>query len=200
MGTMPRAPVRPADALFAPVQQRVLGLLFTQPERRFRTGEIIELAAGGTGATHRFLARLEAAGIVVVTRSGNQKLYQANSRSPIFQEIKGLIQKTTGLVGPIRDALAQLQGVQAAFVFGSVAKGIETATSDIDVMVISDSVTHADLYEALHPLESMLGRRIQPTVTTPVAWRAALKDPRSFESRVCSGPRLDVLGSPDDVS
>src|SRR5437773_947946 len=85
-----------ADALLTGVQQRVLGLLFGQAERRFQSAELIRLAKGGTGAVHRQPARLEAAGLVTVTRSGNQKHYQANRESPIFAELEGLIVKTVG--------------------------------------------------------------------------------------------------------
>jgi hypothetical protein len=73
-----------AGALFTPVQQRVLGLLFGQPQRRFQSAELIRLAGSGTGAAHRQLQRLAATGLVLVTREGNQKYYQANQDSPVY--------------------------------------------------------------------------------------------------------------------
>jgi hypothetical protein len=85
-----------ADVLFTPVQQRVLGLLFGQPERRFQSAEVIRLAGSGTGAAHRLLTRLAAAGLVTTERVGNQKHYQANAGSPVFAELIGLIRKTAG--------------------------------------------------------------------------------------------------------
>jgi DNA-binding MarR family transcriptional regulator len=94
-----------ADALFTPVQQRVLGLLFGQPERRFQSAEIIRLAKSGTGAVHRQLQRLAQAGLVTVTPSGNQKHYQARRDTPVFDELHGLIVKTVGIVEPLRVAL-----------------------------------------------------------------------------------------------
>ena len=81
--------------LFTPVQQRVLGLLFGQPERRFQSSELIRLAASGTGAAHRLLTRLADSGLVNVERVGNQKHYQANRTSPIFAELHGLIAKSS---------------------------------------------------------------------------------------------------------
>jgi hypothetical protein len=82
-----------ADALFTPVQQRVLGLLFGQPSRRFQSAELIQLAESGTGAEHRQLQCLADSGLVTATRVGNQKHYQANPESPIFAELRGLIVK-----------------------------------------------------------------------------------------------------------
>src|SRR5687768_2260734 len=87
---------RLADVLFTPVQQRVLGLLFGQPERRFQSAELIRLVGAGTGVAHRMLTRLEATGLVTAQRVGNQKHYQANSNSPLFAELTGLVRKTVG--------------------------------------------------------------------------------------------------------
>src|SRR4030081_2360439 len=86
-----------ASALFTPVQQRVLALLFGQPDRRFQSAELIRLAAGGTGAVHRQLQRLSDAGLVTVTRDGNQKYYAATADAPVFAELRGLIVKTVGI-------------------------------------------------------------------------------------------------------
>ena len=94
-----------AEALFSPVQMKVLGLLFGQPERVFQSAELIRLADSGTGAVHRQLRRLEDAGWVSISRVGNQKHYQANQACPAFHELRGLIVKTVGLVEPLRKAL-----------------------------------------------------------------------------------------------
>ncbi|MEO7972337.1 MAG: winged helix-turn-helix domain-containing protein, partial [Thermoanaerobaculia bacterium] len=117
-----------AGALFTPVQQRVLGLLFGQPERRFQSAEIIRLAAGGTGAAHRQLLKLEKVGLVTARREGSQKYYQANPKSPIYSELHGLIVKTVGLAEPLRAALAPFaKQIELAFVFGSIAKRTDRA-------------------------------------------------------------------------
>lgn len=190
-----------AGALLTTVQQRVLGLLYGQPDRRFQSGELIRLAASGTGAVHRQLGRLAAAGLVKVTSIGNQKHYQANPASPIFNELHGLIAKTVGLVEPLRRALAPLNDqIETAFVFGSVAKGADRGASDIDLMVLSESLDHAALYEALQVAEHELARPVNPTVFTPSAWRAKRAVPDSFAERVAAGPHLLVMGSEDDLA
>lgn len=94
MGTKTTPSPGLAAALFSPVQRRVLGLLYGQPQRRFQSAELIRLAESGTGAAHRLLTRLAQAGLVTVTRSGNQKHYQANPESPIYQELVGILRKT----------------------------------------------------------------------------------------------------------
>ena len=187
-----------ADALFTPVQQRVLGLLFGQPERRYQSAELIRLARGGVGAVHRQLARLASSGLLSVTRTGNQKHYQANRDSPLFEELHGLILKTVGLAEPLRRALAPLaKAIRAAFVYGSVAKGTDKAGSDIDLVVISDTLAYPDVFEAVQTAETTLGRPVNPTVMTAAAWRVKRARNDSFVARLATRPRISVVGSDD---
>jgi len=190
-----------AGALFTPVQQRVLGLLYGQPERRFGSAELIRLAGSGTGAVHRQLQRLAAAGLVTVTRVGNQKHYQANPESPVFAELHGLMVRTVGLLGPLRSALEPLADrIQAAFVFGSIAKGSEGAGSDVDLLVVSDEVAYPDLYAALEDAEAALARTVNPTLMKRAEWRRKRAGRDSFAARIAVQPRLFVIGSDDDLS
>lgn len=203
-GHSPNTPLTPAtlaDALFTPVQQRVLGWLFGQPERRFQSGELIRLANSGTGAVHRLLTRLAQTGLVTVARVGNQKHYQANPASPVFAELAGLIRKSVGLAFPLQEALAPLSDkIAVAFLYGSVARGKEGAASDIDLMVIAQALDYAALYEALQTAETALGRRVNPTLMTRTEWRRKRRDADSFAARIASQPRLFLIGSDDDVA
>ena len=196
---MPRTPTSAvASALFTPVQQRVLGLLFGQPERRFQSAELIRLAGSGTGAVHRQLQRLEKAGLVAVSREGNQKYYAARTDAPVFPELRGLVVKTVGIVEPIRAALAPVADeIDLAFVFGSVAKGSERAGSDIDLLVVTNKLAYADVYAALAAAEQTLGRVINPTVFTRAEWKKKRTRRDSFASRITAQSRLFVIGSDD---
>lgn len=201
MGTKSIAPSGLADALFSPVQQRVLGLLFGQPARRFQSAELIRLAESGTGAVHRQLERLEASGLATVTRLGNQKYYQANADSPVFKELRGLVVKTVGVLEPLQRALRPLSdNIHAAFVYGSVAAGTDKAGSDIDLMVISDTLGHGELFEALAPAERRLARAINPTLLTTAQYRSKRTQKDSFAGRVGRGPRVFVMGGDSDDS
>lgn len=189
-----------ADALFSTTQQRVLAYLFGQPERSFFATELISLTGGGSGAVQRELARLEQSGLVMVTRMGTQKHYQANPKSPIFAELCAIAQKTVGLAEPLREALAPLaKRIKAAFVFGSVAKRTDTAASDIDVLVLSDSVDYVDVFAALQTAETKLGRTINPTVYNPADWRKQRKSGNAFVVKVAAQPKLFLIGTEDDL-
>jgi len=187
-----------ASALFTSVQQRVLGLLFGQPERRFRSAELIRLAEGGTGAVHRQLQRLEKAGLVAVSREGNQKYYAAEKSAPVFPELHGLIVKTVGLIEPLRTALSPIAAdIDLAFVFGSIAKGGERSGSDIDLLVVTDKLAYGDVYAALAEAEQTLGRTVNPTVFTRSEWKRKRSRHDSFAARIAGQPRLFVIGSDD---
>lgn len=67
--------------LFTPVQQRILGLLFGQPNRRFQSGELIRLAASGTGAVHRLLTKLANSGLITVERIGTRNTIRPTLRA-----------------------------------------------------------------------------------------------------------------------
>ncbi len=86
-------PLAPSEALFTKTQRRILGLLFGSPDRTHYGNEIVRSAGVGIGAAMRELGRLQAAGLVVVARIGNQKHFQANRRSPIFEELASLARK-----------------------------------------------------------------------------------------------------------
>ena len=194
------APTALAEVLFTPVQQRVLGLLFGQPERRYQSAELIRLADSGTGSVHRQLTRLAQAGLVTAETVGNQKFYQANPDSPVFTELVGLVRKTVGLVAPIQSALAPLAGeIAAAFVYGSVAKGNDHAASDIDLMVLAQGLDYPRLYAALQPAEAALARTLSPSLMTPDEWRRKRAQDDSFAARLAAQPKLFVIGSDDDL-
>ena len=202
MGTKARAEPSAslADALFSTTQQRVLGLLFGQPERSFYASELIALAAGGSGAVQRELARLEQSGLVVAHRVGTQKHYQANPKSPLFAELTSIARKTVGLAGPLRDALAPLASrVAAAFVYGSVAKKRDTAGSDIDLLVVSDGLGYADVYRAVEPLVAKLGRAVNPTVYSRRELGRRRKAGNAFVKRVFEQPKVWIIGSEGDL-
>ena len=189
-----------ADVLFTPVRQRVLALLFGQPERDYQSGELIRLAHSGTGAVHRLLTRMAAAELVTVKMVGNQKYYRANADSPVFHELAGLVRKTVGLLDPLRNALEPLrEHMVAAFVYGSIAKGTEGAGSDIDLMVIADDLDYAALFAALPVAEAALARTVNPNVMTGPEWRRKRTEPDSFAARIATQPMMFVVGDEDDL-
>lgn len=187
-----------ADALFTSTQQRVLALLFGQPNRSFFVTELMFLADSGRGAVQRELAKLAKSGLVTAFRVGNQKHYQANHDSPLFEELYSIIEKTIGLQESIRAALEPLaEKISLALIYGSVAKRSDTAASDIDLLLVSDALILEEVYAALAPVEELLDRRVNPTLLTSKEFRRRRTSKSGFLSRVLGGPTITLIGSVD---
>jgi predicted nucleotidyltransferase len=189
-----------SEALFSKVQQRVLGLLFVNPDRSYYTNEIVRFVNSGIGVVQRELEKLAASGLVTVKKIGNQKHYQANRETPIFEELRGIMLKTVGLADQLRLALSPLSDrIQTAFIYGSIAKGSDTAHSDVDVLIIGKNLAYADVYGALGPVEAILGRPVNPSIYSMDELRRKLTDDNAFVSRVLEQPKIFLLGSDDDL-
>ena len=198
--TSVRAHIGLADALFSATQQRVLALLFGQPERSFFINELIGLVGAGSGAVQREVRRLVDSGLVTVTRLGSQKHCQANPEAPIFEELCGIVTKTLGPAVVLRAALLPLGvAVRLALVYGSVAKGSDTAYSDIDLLLVSDELTLEQVYEVMTPVEQQLGRRISPTVYSVGEFRKRRANGNPFLTKVLAGETIRLKEDDDGL-
>jgi len=183
------------DVLFTKTQQRVLGLLFGKPDHTYYLNEIVRLAAVGKGSVNRELRKLCEAGLLTVSRKGNQNHYQANANSPIFNELKVIIQKTFGVVDILKTALASLlPQLTHAFIYGSVAQGTEHAGSDIDLMLVGDTISYSAVIALLVPAEQQLGRTIHPTLYTTTEFTDRRSNHQPFIKRVMEQPKLWLKG------
>ncbi len=189
------------DALFTKTQQRVLGLLYGKPDARFYANEIMRQVNMGRGTVRRELDRMVSAGLIVVSREGNQLYYQANTETPIYSELLAIVRKTFGVADVIRTALQPLdERIQFAFVYGSMAKASDVKTSDIDLMVVGKKLSYGDVMDVLMPLEQSLTRPINPTIYTLAEFKSKLKQSSSFLTRVLEQPKLWVKGCDDDIT
>jgi predicted nucleotidyltransferase len=165
----------------------VFGLLLGQPVRGFCASELIALARIGSGAVLRELARLLPSGLVTVRPVASQRPCQANPDAPLFAELCGSVLKTVGLADPLRELLRPLaRQIDAAFVFGSVAKRQDAAASDIGLMVISDSLSYGDIVAALEAGEARLGRPVNPTILSRQDLARRVAEDSAFVTRVSS--------------
>lgn len=189
-----------ADALFTRTQQKILGVLFGNPDRMLHTAEIIRMAKTGSGAAQRELARMNDSGLLSASIAGNSTFYQANRESPVFEELATIVAKTVGLAEPLREALRPLvSSIRAAFVFGSVAKRQDRAQSDIDVMIVSDELTYADVFKRIEPLNEWLGRTVNPTIYTRDEYARRLRENNAFLTRVNAQQKIWLIGGEDDL-
>ncbi|MGM0951861.1 MAG: nucleotidyltransferase domain-containing protein [Pseudomonadota bacterium] len=188
-----------ADALFSATRQKVLRLFFTRQERDFSIKELIEQAEAGSGAVQRELARLVDSGLVQVSLQGRQKRYKANPDSPIYPELSSLVSKLLGPEQQVENALQPISDrIDLALIYGSVAKGADHAGSDIDLMLVSDTLTLEEVFEALGPAEISLSRTINPTLYKREEFKKRRANQNSFLRKVLEGQYILLKGSVDE--
>jgi predicted nucleotidyltransferase len=183
-----------SSTLFPGYRRRVLGLLLLHPDESLHGREIARRTGFPPGTLTRELKRLADVGLLNCERRGNQLAYSANRQSPIFEELAGILRKTSGLADVVAEALKPLaDGIDVAFIFGSVARGTETQGSDLDLMIIG-SVDFGVVVDALHLAQQQLSRDINPKVFTPRDWRNSLERRDPFLREVVADKKLFLMG------
>jgi predicted nucleotidyltransferase len=183
-----------ASFLFSDYRRKVLALLLLRPDGHYHQREIARLTGTISGTLSRELAKMVEAGLLVKMPVGNQMQYKANLECPIFEELASILRKTDGWLDALSDALKPLaETIEFAFVFGSMAKGNATSTSDIDLMVVGDS-GFSDLITHLYPLQQSLGREINPKCYSASEWNQLVAEQGVFVRDVLSKPTLFVIG------
>lgn len=180
------------------LRAKLLGWFFTHSDERYFIRQLELLLKENATNISRELMRLETMGILVSKRLGNQKHYQANKKCPFFQELKGLILKTLGVAGTIREGLKECSGVKFAFIYGSFATGEETPKSDIDLMVIG-KVRMERVLEILRDPEEKLNREINLSLFGWSEFKEQLKKKDYFIGEVFRDPKIMLIGSEDEL-
>ena len=187
-----------SDLLFPnQYRRKVLGLLLMRPDQQIHLRELARVIGAAPGTLKKELDALCGVGLLRAERVGNQVRFCANTAHPVFPELQALIRKTIGLVDALRLSLAPLAGrIDAAFVFGSMASGTESAGSDIDLMVVGDA-GFAEVVDATYEAQAALGREINPKVMSASEWQAKKAERNAFLQDVLNKPRIMLIGDAD---
>lgn len=186
------------NALFTDRRSRLFRWLFGLPDRAFHLNELLRLTQLGSASLQQELKQLTAAGLVSTERVGNLKMFQANPNSPVFKDLVSLTRKTVGLQSLLTQALLPLKNkLLKAWIYGSVAQQTDTASSDIDIMLVGRDLRLSEVIECLQTLELELGRKINPTCYTEQEFTVRQADPDSFVSQVLKKPVVDLLEQHD---
>jgi predicted nucleotidyltransferase len=186
-------------ALFPSTKRKVLALFLLNADRQYYFTEVVRLTRTRQGAVQRELKKLSDAGILTFEQRGRQKYYAANKANPIFPDLRNIVFKTFGVIGRIKEALVPLaENIRVAFIYGSFAKGQETAGSDIDLFVIG-RVSLEEIVSALADVESAVGREINPSLYTEAAFRNKLRQRNHFAVSVMKSEKEFVVGTDNEL-
>ncbi len=184
-----------SSALFGKTRQAVLALLYGHDKESFYLRQIVRAVSLGQGRVQRELAHLTERGLLIRARRGNQVYYQANQNSPVFSELKSLLVKTAGVADVLRTALKNFSSrVQVAFLYGSIATGMDRVTSDIDLLVIG-RVSFGEVVEAVSVAQEKLQRDVNPSVYSPEEFWKKLLAGHHFLNEVFESPKIFLIGN-----
>ena len=196
-----RTPGRIAEALWPQTRRRVLGLLFARPDRALHLRQIARDTGTAVSAVQREVTSLSQAGLLTRTQAGRQVHYQANRSCPVFSELRAFIMKTVGMADVLAGALAPLADqIDVAFVYGSCARGAETAASDVDVLVIGTAPDVIAINVALSDAGLNLGREINPVVMTASEFKRRLAEGDHFLKSATAGPLIFLIGDAHELA
>jgi len=188
-----------ANLLGSRLRAKLLGWLFSHPDERYFVRQLTSLLGEDSTNISRQLTRLEKLGILVSTQQGKQKYYQANRQCAVYEELRGLAVKTTGLADVLRKALAPVSDqVSLAFVYGSMAKGAATSTSDVDLLVVGD-LEETALHVALMQAQEELRRSVNYTFLSRSEFRRRRQEKKGFLARVLAGPKIAIVGAKREI-
>jgi predicted nucleotidyltransferase len=185
------------DLLFGQTSGRALALLYGVPDESFYIRQIARQIETSVGTVQRELTLLANTGLIERSVLGNQVFYRANREHPAFPELRGLLAKTTGIFQLLKSALAPLAArIDFALVYGSVARGEEKATSDIDLMVVGN-VSLDEILDAVSPLEKPLRRPVNPTIYSLRDLKQRLRSGNHFLRSLQNTKKVFLIGDED---
>lgn len=185
--------------LFGRTRRSIMALLYGHPDESYYLRQILRITDIAPGAGQRELSWLSDAGIITRQVRGNQVHYQANAECPIFSELRSLMTKTAGIGDILRASLAQVKDrLSLALLYGSVAQGVETKDSDIDLIVVGN-VTFAEIVQLINPTQEILGREINPSVYGLEEFRKKVADGHHFLNSVLGDDVIYVIGDKGEL-
>ena len=183
-----------STALFGKTKRALLSLFFSNPEESFYLRQIARITAAGQGSVQRELKKMAEAGIIERFEQGRQVYFRAKRNCPIFDELKGLILKTAGLVEVLRSSLSPLTDkIDLAFVYGSQARGKAKAASDIDLLIVGN-LDELELHRFISQAEGQLNRPVNYTFLTAREFKKRKKEKGGFLSRILAGEKIFIIG------
>ena len=180
-------------------RQTILKAFIDSPDTEFYTRQLASLHHISVGTLHRELTNLTTAGILKARKIGNIKLFSLNKQNPVYEEIKNIIHKTTGVVKFIKDAIPHVRGVKVAFIYGSFAKGDERQDSDVDMFLIGNNIDEDKLVRAISKIEKKLFKEINYTRYTESEYKREKEKKNSFISEVIKSKKIFIKGDKNDL-
>lgn len=188
-----------AQILSSQVRAEIFRLLFNDHKSSIHLRDLQRQSGLSIGTIQKEMAHLKKLDLVTSERDGNRLYYSANTDHPLFEEISGLVEKTSGIAEQIKTALSSIKGIECAFIFGSYAKGEEKSHSDIDLIVIG-TVGLRTLSSVFKTVTDKTGREINPHIYSIKSWTEKLKKKDHFIKSIQAEKKIFLIGDENVIS
>lgn len=175
-------------------KRKLLRLFLLNPEKSFYIREMEKLINEPINGIRRELKNLQKAGFLKVRRDGNRKLFRVNNGFPIISELKTIIYSTIGIGDYLKEHIENIEDIEFAFIYGSVAKDEETATSDIDIFLVG-KISEKKFHKVISDLEEHIGRDINYTLMSKQEFEKRRKENDPFIKRILNESKIILKGN-----
>jgi uncharacterized protein len=188
------------EALFPEIRSKILAALLLQPERRWYLTELAAHLGTQPSSLQREVEALSKAGLLEQTRDGRRVYFKADANSPVFSDLRGLLEKTAGLVPVLKQELDPFgERIRLAFLYGSIARSEESSASDVDLMIVG-AIGLSDLVPSLRRAEQIVGRPVNPTVYSLKEFQEKAKNHDHFLTTVLRAAKEYVKGNDGELA
>lgn len=180
------------------LRQDILSYFFTNPAVHLYLREIASILKVDPGNLSKEFNRLEKEGVFISEKRGNQKYFYINKDYPLYQELKSIVFKTIGIEGSLKKIVERTGRVKLAILYGSFPAKRETATSDIDLLIVGNP-DEDKLIQKMESLEKVLHRQINYNIYPPEEFEERIKSKDSFIQNILKRPKVILKGRIDEI-
>ncbi len=186
------------DRLFgSKTRVTLLSKLVMNPDRSFYIRELSRELNIPYSMLHKEEKNLVSLGILSEEKKGKITLVSVNKNLPYFTEIKHLLTKTIGLGDLVRSRLSGLKGIRHALIYGSLATGEESESSDVDLLIIGD-VGGEEVLKAISEMEKEVGREVNYILWSEKEFMKRVRNRHHLLADVASKPVIMIIGEEDE--
>lgn len=186
------------NLLSSKVRKKLFRLYFSQTDSKYYLRELERLLDEPVGNIRRELIKWSKTGLFLNERIGNLTYYSLNKSFPLYEELKRIVSKTIGIEYTLREGIKGIEGIKVSLIYGSVASGEDTGSSDIDILLIGD-IDMDHLLVNIQKMEKEIGREINYVLYTPQEFNAKKEAENAFILDILRNPKVIITGSENDL-
>jgi len=186
------------DKLFpSKAKVEILKVFLFNPDNSFYQRQISHLTHQSIRGVQRELEKLQEIGLVNGSRQGNRMYYKTNRKCSIFEELKNIFFKATGIADALKNNFKG-KDIKIAFIYGSYARGDEDFSSDVDLMIVG-SISSRELSAILSEPKRKLMREINYAIFSLQEFAKRKKQKDHFIESVLKDKKIFIVGDKNEL-